>query len=196
MSILKDLKSRSNHKCELCLADAPSEVYLVPPDTESHVDKSILICTTCHDQILDPDLMDSNHWRCLNDCMWSTTPAVQVMSWRLLHRLKTEGWPVDLIDIMYLNEETLLWAQSTGEHLSDDQIIIHKDSHGAILTSGDTITLIKDLNVKGASFTAKRGTPVRNIRLVHDNATHIEGKINGQQIVILTEFVKKSNKSN
>jgi len=53
------------------------------------------------------------------------------------------------------------------------------------------VVLIKDLKVKGAGFTAKRGTAVRNISLVHDNAEHIEGKINGQKIVILTQYVKK-----
>ncbi|MCF8475018.1 MAG: alkylphosphonate utilization protein [Emcibacter sp.] len=73
----------------------------------------------------------------------------------------------------------------------DDQTH-HKDSFGAVLQSGDTVTLIKDLNVKGANFTAKRGTAVRNISLVQDNPAHIEGRINGQQIVILTQFVKKS----
>ena len=62
-----------------------------------------------------------------------------------------------------------------------------------VLEAGDTVTLIKDLNVKGANFTAKRGTAVRNISLVPDNAEHIEGRVNGQQIVILTQFVKKSN---
>jgi protein PhnA len=54
------------------------------------------------------------------------------------------------------------------------------------------VVLIKDLKVAGGGFTAKRGTPVRNIRLVADNAGHIEGKVNGQTIVILTEFTKKS----
>ena len=63
---------------------------------------------------------------------------------------------------------------------------------GAVLSVGDTVTLIKDLSVKGAGFRAKRGTAVRGISLVQDNAGHIEGRINGQQIVILTEFVKKS----
>jgi protein PhnA len=53
--------------------------------------------------------------------------------------------------------------------------------------------LIKDLAVKGAGFTAKRGTTVRNISLVPDNEEHIEGRVNGQQIVILTKFIKKSN---
>jgi len=52
--------------------------------------------------------------------------------------------------------------------------------------------LIKDLNVKGGGFTAKRGTAVRGISLVADNAEHIEGRVSGQQIVILTKFVKKS----
>jgi len=48
------------------------------------------------------------------------------------------------------------------------------------------------LNVKGAGFTAKRGTAVRNISLVPDTPGHIEGRVNGQQIVILTKFVKRS----
>ncbi len=47
--------------------------------------------------------------------------------------------------------------------------------------------------VKGANFTAKRGTVVRGISLVADNQEHIEGRVNGQQIVILTKFVKKSS---
>ncbi|MCF8466543.1 MAG: alkylphosphonate utilization protein [Sneathiella sp.] len=69
----------------------------------------------------------------------------------------------------------------------------HLDSNGVALSSGDTVILIKDLNVKGAGFTAKRGTAVRSISLVPDNAAHIEGRVEGQQIVILTEFVKKTN---
>ncbi len=51
--------------------------------------------------------------------------------------------------------------------------------------------MIKDLPVKGAGFTAKRGTAVHRISLVQDNAAHIEGRVEGQRIVILTEFVKK-----
>ena len=70
--------------------------------------------------------------------------------------------------------------------------MVHRDCHGAVLDVGDTVTLIKDLKVKGAGFTAKRGTAVRNIGLVADNPAHIEGRVNDQRIVILTEFVKKS----
>jgi protein PhnA len=77
--------------------------------------------------------------------------------------------------------------------VSDDGAVKHIDSNGTVLEAGDTVTLIKDLNVKGAGFTAKRGTAVRGISLVADNPEHIEGRVNGQQIVILTKFVKKSN---
>jgi len=69
---------------------------------------------------------------------------------------------------------------------------VHVDAHGARLCSGDTVTLTKDLNVKGTGFTAKRGTAVRGIALVPDNPEQIEGKVNGQRIVILTQFVKKA----
>ena len=67
----------------------------------------------------------------------------------------------------------------------------HRDSNGAVLAQGDTVILIKDLPVKGAGFTAKRGTAVRGISLVADNAGQIEGRVEAQRIVILTEFVKK-----
>jgi protein PhnA len=60
------------------------------------------------------------------------------------------------------------------------------------LSAGDTVTLIKDLNVKGTNFVAKRGTAVRGISLVADNPEHIEGRVNGTRIVILAKFAKKS----
>jgi protein PhnA len=119
--------------------------------------------------------------------MWNPTPAVQVMTYQLLGKLSGEDWVAGLRDQMYMaDEETEEWAAFTSNSL------VHKDSNGNILTSGDTVTLIQDLNVKGAGFTAKRGTSVRRIRLVHDNEEHIEGKIDGQQIVILTKYVKKT----
>ncbi|NOQ68955.1 MAG: PhnA protein, partial [Gammaproteobacteria bacterium] len=135
----------------------------------------------------------ANHWRCLNDSMWSQIPAVQVIAWRMLSRLSAEGWPRDLLEMLYLDEETFNWAQAIAEVQNKDDDVKHLDSNGAALEAGDTVTLVKDLNVKGANFTAKRGTAVRGISLVADNAEHIEGKVNGQQIVILTKFVKKSN---
>lgn len=185
MSIEKALKERSGSVCELCGNTEGLTVYALPPVTENDSDKCVLVCSTCNSQIEDPENMDTNHWRCLNDSMWSTVPAVQVLAWRLLTQLKQ----FDLLDMMYLDEDALAWAKSglvEGEAK-------HKDSNGVQLLAGDTVVLIKDLNVKGAGFTAKRGTSVRNISLVKDNVEHIEGKVNGQQIVILTQYVKKSN---
>ena len=197
MSTEKELHIRSESKCELCAGTEALAVYEVPPESNGTVEQSVLACSTCKVQIESPEKMDPNHWRCLNDSMWSQFPAVQVIAWRMLSRLSNEGWPQDLLDMLYLDDELLTWAQATGEGLSDDSLIddttvIHKDSNGAVLEAGDTVTLIKDLTVKGANFTAKRGTAVRKISLVHDDAKQIEGRVEGQHIVILTEFVKKS----
>ena len=98
-----------------------------------------------------------------------------------------------MLDMMYLDDETLAWAKSGIEAEPDEDAVIHKDSNGAVLSAGDTVTLIKDLDVKGTSFTGKRGTAVRNISLVQSNSEHIEGRVNGTQIVILTKFVKRAN---
>lgn len=193
MSVEDTLRQRSDSRCELCNATENLAVYKVPPESQGNVDDCVLLCDTCREQINSPDKMDVNHWRCLNDSMWSQIPAVQVMAWRMLTRLKHEGWPQDLLDMLYLDEELLVWARATGEGMSSEDSVKHLDSNGAVLVAGDTVTLIKDLNVKGANFTAKRGTAVRSISLVADNPEHIEGKINGQQIVLLTKFVKKAS---
>lgn len=189
MSIEKELKERST-VCELCGASDNLSPYAVSPKEGNSVADAVLICQTCKSQIEDLTTADSNHWRCLNDSMWSTIPAVQVVAWRMLNALKSEGWTQDLLDMLYLDDEVLAWAKQGLN--SDEFAIVHKDSNGVTLQSGDTVVLTKDLNVKGAGFTAKRGTAVRNISLVHDNPEHIEGRVNGQQIVILTKFVKKS----
>jgi len=192
MSIETELQARSESKCELCGATENLGVYEVPDSPNDGADASVFACDTCRDQIENPDHVDANHWRCLNDSMWSQVPAVQVVAWRMLNRLKGEGWPQDLLDMMYLEDDVRAWAEDGAADSAADAVV-HRDSNGAVLEAGDTVTLIKDLNVKGGGFTAKRGTAVRGIRLVADNAEHIEGRVNGQQIVILTQFVKKSN---
>ena len=193
MDIENELLERSGYKCELCERTADLRQYEVGPASKGEVDDSLLICETCFEQIENPDKVETNHWRCLNDSMWSEVPAVQVVAWRMLTRLREEGWPQDLLDMLYLNEETLAWAKATGEGEKQHEISKHIDSNGGLLQAGDTVILIKDLPVKGTNFTAKRGTAVRGISLVADNSEHIEGKVNGQQIVILTKFVKKAN---
>jgi len=192
MSIEDELRQRAEHKCELCSASDELGVFTVLPSSGASASQNVLICSTCTQKIEHPEKMDVHHWRCLNDSCWTPEPAVQVMAWRLLTRLSAnEGWARDLLDQLYMEDDVLAWAKA-GMEPSEEPAIIHKDANGAVLCAGDTITLIKDLPVKGAGFTAKRGTAVRNISLVFDNAEHIEGRVSGQQIVILTKFVKKS----
>ena len=185
------LRERSDSTCELCGQTEHLNVYTVseaPEDQEAE----ILICQNCESQIENPENVEPNHWRCLNDSMWSTIPAVQVISWRMLNRLKSEGWPQDLLDMMYMEDKLKNWAKAGIQTEETDTQLVHKDSNGVVLEAGDSVVLIKDLNVKGSSLTAKRGTAVRRISLVHDNAEQIEGKVEGQQIVLLTKFVKKT----
>jgi protein PhnA len=194
MSIEQTLSDRAGNVCEFCGATEALRPLDVGPDTDGTADMAVLACATCADQISGATDIDPKHWLCLNEAAWSQVPPVQVVAYRMLSRMRDESWARDLLDMLYLDDETLAWAKaglggSAGE--SDDGVV-HKDTHGAVLAAGDTVTLIKDLKVKGANFTAKRGTAVRNISLVADNASQIEGRVNDQRIVILTEFVKKA----
>lgn len=191
MSIQKSLEARSGSQCEMCGSEEQLSVYGIPNSPIQSEDTAILICNNCRSQIENPDTLEPNHWRCLNDCMWSPVPAVQVMAWRLLHRLKSEGWPQDLLDMLYLDEETLAWAAASGDANDPNEHLVHRDVNGVALEAGDNVVLIKDLKVKGSSMVAKQGTTVRRISLDHDNLEYIEGKVDGQQIVILTKYVKK-----
>jgi len=183
----RTLNKRSGSQCELCAATENLKVYTVLPTKKGGIDENILACPTCIDQIENPGHEDQNHWRCLNESMWSEHIPVQVVSWRMLSRLRNN----ELLEMMYLDEDTLVWAQATGEGEDDENKIIHRDSNGVILATGDSVVLIKDLKVKGSSMVAKQGTAVRNIRLDHENAEYIEGRVDGQTIVIITQYVKK-----
>lgn len=191
MSLERELKKRSNSVCELCSSDENLQVYIVPPSKDENLENALMACKTCVEQIENPEATEANHWRCLNDSMWSEHKAVQVVAWRMLSRLRKEGWPQDLLDMMYLDEETLEFAKATGEGEDDPNKVIHRDVNGVILEVGDSVVLIKDLKVKGSSMVAKQGTAVRNIRLDRDNEKYIEGKVGPTQIVIITDYVKK-----
>lgn len=190
MSIEQTLMERSGSKCELCGATEHLSIMEVTP-SDGSAEQSILVCETCKTQIENPEQTDSNHWRCLNDSMWSPVPAVQVTAYRMLHRLRGEGWPQGLLDMMYMEDDTRAWAESGLPAESHDDTPKTVDSNGTELQAGDSVTLIKDLDVKGAGFTAKRGTLVKNIRLT-DNPLHIEGKVNGTDIVLVAAYLKKA----
>jgi protein PhnA len=189
MSSEHELLERCGNKCELCGSPLGLVVYALPASV-GHADHEIVLCETCRILPGQYGAADTDHWRCLGDSMWSTVPAVQVMAWRLLKQLSTESWAQDLLDMLYLDDELANWAKA-GVVAADEAVVYTKDSNGTILQAGDTVTIIKDLDVKGTSFVAKRGTAVRNIALT-DNPEHIEGKVNGTRIVLLTCFVKKS----
>lgn len=187
----QQLQERSNSCCEMCKSTENLNSYNLPNSPSDIAETNVLLCETCLNQIENPDTLDPNHWRCLNDSMWSEFHSVQVLSWRLLTRLKSESWSQDLLDMMYLDDETLAWAKAAGDGVASVEKIIHRDSNGVILEAGDSVVLIKDLKVKGSSMVAKQGTAVRRISLDHENEKYIEGKVDGQQIVIITDFVKK-----
>ncbi|MEA3455144.1 MAG: PhnA domain-containing protein [Campylobacterota bacterium] len=188
MSIEQELIKRANSACELCTAAENLNVYEVPP-SDGSAEQSILLCGTCLEQIEDTEKTDPNHWRCLNDSMWSTVPAVQVMAYRMLSRIASEGWPQDLLDMLYMEPEVKTWADAGGGD-TDENTEPVRDSNGTILEGGDSVTIIKDLEVKGAGFTAKRGTVVKNISL-NGVEGQIEGRVNGTRIVLLSKFLKK-----
>ena len=75
--------------------------------------------------------------------------------------------------------------------MSEEDALIVRDSHGAILKEGDSVSVIKDLKVRGSSGIIKRGTMVKHIRLT-DNADEIEGKVEKSVMVLRTEFLKKA----
>ena len=170
---MKDLLKRAGGVCEFCGADAGLDAVEVPPAGE------VLLCPACRGE----EDVAADHWRCLEGAAWSVEPAVQFAVWRKLGLIDAP-WAAESRAGMDLLPQAQVWADAPAP-------VQHLDSNGAVLAQGDTVVLIKDLVVKGANFTAKRGTAVRGISLVADNAAQIEGRVEGQRIVILTEFVRR-----
>jgi len=82
------------------------------------------------------------------------------------------------------------WAQQAAPETDTAQVV--RDSVGNVLNDGDTVTVIKDLKVKGSSSVVKVGTKVKNIRLV-DGDHDIDCKIDGIGAMQLkSQFVKKA----
>jgi protein PhnA len=191
MRLENELKSRSLNSCELCKTTEKLKIYTLQPSRGINLSDSIYACIICISQIENSSLISPNHWRCINESMWSEFSAVKVISWRMLNRTISSGWSQGLLDMMYLSSDDLEWAKALGDGVEDDIKLIHRDVNGVILKSGDSVVLVKDLKVKGSSMTAKQGVAIRRISLDHENDNYIEGKICGQNIVIITKYVKK-----
>lgn len=183
MSISNTLQTRCAGVCELCGAESAIIELTVSPKDESP-EHQVAICATCETALANLD--ERNHWQCLSGSIWSPEPAVQALSYRILYGIREEGWAAEILDSAVIDESVVTWAMKTFA-VAD----VHQDAYGAVLTNGDNVVLTQALKIKGTSFSAPKGTIVRNIHLVHDNTEQIEGKINGTMIVILTKFVKK-----
>lgn len=189
---LNELQSRAGNACELCQATADLTVYNVPPTAANVSGNEMLICAKCLAQIEQKEDLDAAHWEAaLPTAMWSEVTPVQVVAWRMLSRLREHAWAAEALDMMYLDEETLAFAKATGDHESDGSIDIHRDANGHPLQQGDSVVLTRSLDVKGSTVNARLGTVVRNIRLDPNDTGYIEGKIEGQSIMIKTIFVSK-----
>ena len=85
------------------------------------------------------------------------------------------------------------WTNEDKENDTvNNDVLIVKDAHGNTLKDGDTITVIKDLKIKGSSQVVKVGTKVKNIRLLQEGDHNIDCKIDGiGSMKLKSEFVKK-----
>jgi protein PhnA len=193
MSLSPNLESRGG-TCELCAATENLSIYEVPPVDRAVAGTEAYLCERCVRQVEKKEPLDSQHWQCLTTSMWSEVPAVQVLAWRMLQRLRAESWASDNLEILYLADDLLDWAKAAGDHDSDGAVELHQDCNGNLLEDGDTVVLTKTLDVKGSTLNAKMGTVVKNIRLAPSNTGQIEGRVEGQLIVILTKYVRKQSR--
>ncbi|MCP4500924.1 MAG: alkylphosphonate utilization protein [Deltaproteobacteria bacterium] len=169
--------------CALCNSTSDATGFAVPSRSDE-----VVLCGVCRPQVEGAEL-NVKHWYCLQESAWSQEPAVQVLAWRLLTRLNAETWAVDLLEQLYFEDAVLAWAKEGAAASSTQEKVV--DSNGTELRDGDSVTLIKDLDVKGAGFTAKRGTLVKNVKL-GDDPTHIEGRVHKTAIFLKTSFLKKA----
>jgi len=170
--------------CELCGSSEDVSILELPISDGSE-EQSIYVCANCKGQIESGEL-DETHFNCLNDAMWSETPAAKIMSYILWNRLGRQ----DMIEMMYLEEDELQLAEQAVN--AEANKVVFRDANGVELHAGDSIVILKDLDVKGAGFTAKRGTTVTRIALPNDMDDHVEGRVNGTKIYLKTEFIKKA----
>ncbi len=176
--------------CQLCSNADIETSYEIEPSSSSF-DSKIEVCNKCKDAIDAPN-ENSDYLRILADTIWSENSSIKVLSYKLLSDLRADNsWAQDALDIAYLEEEEQKWADALIEANASSDVVT-KDSNGTTLAAGDSVTIIKDLQVKGAGFTAKRGTVVKNIHLTN-TAGEIEGRVNGVRIVLLSKYLKKSS---
>lgn len=191
MALTPELEARAAGACELCTSSEPLQYVNLEALEGTTEEISVAVCETCAKQLLRKDPLDPAHWQILSTTMWSEHRPVKIAAWRMLQRLKDHTWAADALELLYLDDADTALAKLSGDHTRSAEVEFHQDANGNRLEHGDTVVLIKSLDVKGSSLTAKMGTVVRNIRLDANNPNYIEGRVEGQQIVILTQYVRK-----
>jgi len=192
MSIEQSIITRANGSCEICQKETPSHIFTIHPDKEVTEQNSVHVCENCHAPLSLQQPITSDYWTFITDNLWSEIPAVQIIAYRVLNFLKNEAWAQDALDMMYLEDEVKQKADMFEYSPSLVQAK-HRDSLGQELFDNDTVVLTKTLDVKGSTVNARLGTVIKNIRLDKQNTDYIEGKIEGQSIMILTKYLRKQN---
>lgn len=114
-AIGKDLARRAKSKCELTgVGGVPLRPYEVPPvAAEPDIDRTLLVSEACLNMLENPRHLAGRGWQCLAEVVWSESPAVQVVAWRMLNELaKREDWAREVLDDVFLDEEVETWATS------------------------------------------------------------------------------------
>lgn len=110
----KTLTRRSGARCELCSrSGVPLRVYEVGPvEAEPELERCLFLCPTCLEQLERPQKLDTQHWRCACESVWSEVPAAQVMAARILEKVGAkELWAREALEAVELDEEVAAWAK-------------------------------------------------------------------------------------
>lgn len=192
MSIEQSIISRSNNTCEVCQKNTPEHIFTIHPDKEVLENNSVYICNDCYQPLSLNQALESSYWTFIADKIWDENPTIQIIAYRVLNGLKHEAWAQDALDMIYLEEEVAQKA-NLFEYSASQVAQKHRDALGQELFDNDSVVLTKSLDVKGSTVNARLGTVIKNIRLDKNNHDYIEGKIDGQSIMILTKYLRKQN---
>jgi protein PhnA len=111
----KDLARRAKSKCEITgSAGGPLWPYEIPPvGEEPDIDRILLVSEECREVLENPERLAGRSWQCLGEAVWSESPAVQVVAWRLLRELaKREDWAREILQEVFLDPEVEEWANA------------------------------------------------------------------------------------
>jgi protein PhnA len=104
----KNLVRRSGSSCELCGSSGTSlGIYEISPvPKEPDYDRCLFICDECREQLDNTAKINADHWRCLNNAVWSETAVIQALSIRMLRIIaQKHNWAEELLDQVYPDPE-------------------------------------------------------------------------------------------